>query len=74
MLEVLRGGACRGAAAGGTAARAAGWAAVSELLSPLLALQRVWSDDPRVSALLLKLASAVVEHHVAYLQVSYGSV
>ncbi|KXZ52946.1 hypothetical protein GPECTOR_8g320 [Gonium pectorale] len=67
MLEVLRGGACRGAAAAGPAARAAGWALVSELLGPLLALQRAFGNDPRVGALLLKLAGAVVEQHVGYL-------
>lgn len=71
MLEALRGGACRGAAAAGAAARAAGWALLAgELLGPLLALQRsAAGEDPRVSALLLKLAAAVVEHHVGYLQV-----
>ncbi|GIL61595.1 hypothetical protein Vafri_16032, partial [Volvox africanus] len=67
MLEVLRGGACRGAAAAGPPARAAGWGLISELLAPLLVLQRAFGDDPRVGALLLKLAAAVVEHHVGYL-------
>ncbi|KAG2428458.1 hypothetical protein HXX76_011577 [Chlamydomonas incerta] len=66
MLEALRGGA----AAAGPAARTAGWALLSgELLGPLLALQRsAAGKDPRVSALLLKLAAVVVEHHVGYLQ------
>ncbi|GLI66389.1 hypothetical protein VaNZ11_010181 [Volvox africanus] len=67
MLEVLRGGACHGAAAAGPPARAAGWGLLSELLAPLLVLQRAFGDDPRVGALLLKLAAAVVEHHVGYL-------
>ncbi len=69
MLEVLRGGACRGVAAAGPPARVAGWALVGELLASLLVLQRAFGDDPRVGALLLKLAAAVVEHHVGYLQV-----
>ncbi|GLC45912.1 hypothetical protein PLESTM_001800600 [Pleodorina starrii] len=68
MLEVLRGGACRGAAAAGPPARSAGWSLLSELLAPLLVLQRTFGDDPRVGALLLKLAAAVVEHHLGYLQ------
>ncbi|GIM17237.1 hypothetical protein Vretimale_19750, partial [Volvox reticuliferus] len=67
MLEVLRGGACRGAAAAGPPARAAGWGLISELLAPLLVLQRAFGDDPRVGALLLKLAAGIVEHHVGYL-------
>ncbi|KAG2428460.1 hypothetical protein HXX76_011579 [Chlamydomonas incerta] len=76
MLEALRGGACRGAAAAGPAARTAGWALLSgELLGPLLALQRsAAGEDPRVSALLLKLAAAVVEHHVGYLQADQAHV
>ncbi|KAG2450992.1 hypothetical protein HYH02_004264 [Chlamydomonas schloesseri] len=76
MLEALRGGACRGAGAAGAAARAAGWALLSsELLGPLLALQRsAAGEDPRVSALLLKLAAAVVEHHVGYLQADQAHV
>ncbi|EFJ51675.1 hypothetical protein VOLCADRAFT_116320 [Volvox carteri f. nagariensis] len=31
-------------------------------------LERAFGDDPRVGAVLLKLAAAVVEHHVGYLQ------
>ncbi|KAG2428456.1 hypothetical protein HXX76_011575 [Chlamydomonas incerta] len=81
MLEALRGGACRGgacrgAAAAGPAARTAGWALLSSrLLGPLLALQRsAAGEDPRVSALLFKLAAAVVEHHVGYLQADQAHV
>lgn len=69
MLEALRGGACLGAL---PVSRPAAWALLAGLLGPLLGLQRVFGEDPRVSTALLKLGAATVEHHVAYLNVRGG--
>lgn len=66
LLHVLR-----GAASGCTPrAQAALWGVFCGVLDPLAVLAEAFRGDASITCLLLKLASDVVEAHIAYLEVS----